>query len=440
MKKIISLIWLSILSMSFFSTYAQDNQTVFTNVDEVIKLALKNNPELSVYLLQQEKATVDYKKNKNYFLPNISGTASFQNNLALQTTALPGEIFGQPGESVNVQIGQQYNYNAGINLSKTIFDRELTLKAKVSKISTNIAIAQTEIYKQGLKEQAAFYYYSALIGKQAVKISKEDLKISDSIYQLTDQKFKEGIINVTVKNQAIINRNKIEQSLLTNQNIYNKSLNSLKLLLGVDFETQLTLTENIIENESILEKLNLKEDKKLVLKTLQEEQSKLSIKQEKSAFLPKLTLNGYFGKQQLSNQIGVSFNNNTWNDFSYIGASLNMPIFSGFSKKNKVEIAKIDNEISLQNLQIEKENSASKDAELLAEYEQNIYILKSSKDNFLLTKQNTDLTMLKYQQGLINLDSYFNSYEDYLKAESNYLNTLFVTFTQYATILSRQQL
>ena len=34
--------------------------------------------------------------------------------------------------------------------------------------------------------------------------------------------------------------------------------------------------------------------------------------------------------------------------------------------------------------------------------------------------------------------TYFKSYEDYLKAENDYLNALSVTFTQYATILSRQ--
>lgn len=439
MIKKINVVWLVILGVSVFKTYAQENPTIFTNVEEVIAIALDKNPDLSVYLLQQEKATIDYKKNKNYFLPTISGTASFQNNLALQTTALPGEIFGQSGETVNVQIGQQYNYNAGINLSKTIFDRESKLKAKISKIGTEIAIAQTEIYKQSLKEQTAFYYYSTLIGKKAVKISQEDLKISDSIYQLTIQKFDEGIIDITVKNQAAINRNKVEQSLLSNQNVYNKSLHNLKLLLGIEYETIINLTENIAaKNTTSLESLNLNEDKNIVLKTLQEEQSILSIKKEKAAYLPTLSLNGYLGKQQLSNDMGISFDNNTWTNYSYISMSLNVPIFSGFSRKNKVKMAKIDHEISSQNLTIEKTISTSKDAQLVAEYERNLRILKSSEDNFKLTKENTDLAMQKYKQGLLSLDAYFKLYEDYLKAENNYLNTLSVTFTQYATILSRK--
>ena len=92
----------------------------------------------------------------------------------------------------------------------------------------------------------------------------------------------------------------------------------------------------------------------------------------------------------------------------------------------------------MQNLHIEKEKSTSKDAQLIAEYERNILVLKSSKNNFTLTKENTNLALLKYQQGLLSLDAYFKTYEDYLKAENNYLNTLSITLSQYATILSRQ--
>jgi outer membrane protein TolC len=121
-----------------------------------------------------------------------------------------------------------------------------------------------------------------------------------------------------------------------------------------------------------------------------------------------------------------------------VSLSLNVPIFSGFSKKNKVKMSKIDNDISIQNLSIEKAKSTTKDAQLLAEYDRNLIILKNSQDNFNLTKENTDLAMLKYEQGLLSLDAYFKLYEDYLKAENNYLNTLSITFSQYATILSRQ--
>jgi outer membrane protein TolC len=140
----------------------------------------------------------------------------------------------------------------------------------------------------------------------------------------------------------------------------------------------------------------------------------------------------------LSDDLAISFKNDTWSDYSYVSANLNIPIFSGFSRKNKVKIAKIENIISTENLKIEKAKTTSKDQQLLTEYDRNITILKSSQDSYKLTKENTDLAMLKYEQGLLSLDAYFKLYEDYLKAENNYLNTLSITLSQYATILSRQ--
>lgn len=421
------------------SSFSQNEAKItLNNVEQVITIAIAENPDLNVYLLKQEKATVNYKKDKNHFLPNITGSFGFQNNLALQTSALPGEIFGQPGETVNVQLGQQYNYNAGINLSKTILNAENNVKAKISKVSADIAEAQTEAFKQSLKEQAAFYYYSTLISKHAVDISKEDLKISDSIYALTKGKFEQGLIDKTIENQARISRNNVQQNVLSNETIYQQSLNNLKLLLGLDQNSNIVLTEDILSStHTIITQIN--PDKNLNVFSLQKEQSELEVKQGKAAFLPSLSLNGYFGKQQLKDDIGISFSENSWSNYSFINVSASIPIFSGFSKKNKLKIAKIENDITIQNLEIETKKSSIKDAQLLDEYARNFTILEHSKDSYMLTKDNANLALLKYEQGLMSLDAYFKSYEDYLKAENNYLNTMSSTFTQYATLLSRQQ-
>lgn len=438
MKLITQLFILLILAFCTSTIYPQYSKISLTNVDEAITIALENNPDISVYMLQQNKASLDYRINKNFFLPNISSSISFQNNLALQSSALSGEIFGQPGQSIEVQLGQQYNYNAGLNLTKVILDKEAKLRTKISKISKEIATAKTEVYKQTLKEQTAFYYYSALISKEAVSVSEEDLKNSDSILQLTVERYKEGLIDITIKNKAKVAKNKVEQNLLSNQNIFEASLNKLKLLLGTKYETQLHLNENILEYDKFsLKKLELTKDKNLILKTLEIKQNTLAVKKERAALYPKLSLNGYFGKQQLNNELDVSLDNNSWNNFSYIGASLSVPIFKGLSQKNKIKVAKINKEIALQNFQIEEEKTKSKDNELLAEYKRNTSILHKARESFKLTKTNCDLILLKYQQGLINLEVYLKSYEEYLKAKNNYLNSLSITFSKYATILSR---
>ena len=428
-----------IVVFSSYSSYSQNKNELYDNVDHVIKEVIDRNPDLKNYLLQQEKAKLDYKNSKNFFLPNISGSASFQNNISLATTALPGEIIGQPGEIIELQIGQKYNYNVGINLSKTIFDREKKIKAKISGISSEIAEAQTKSFEQNLKEQAAFYYYSILIGDQAIKTSKDDVKTSDSIYKITSKKYEKGLIDITLKNKAKINSNRAKQNLLSNLSLKNQSENNLKNLLGLTNLDSLRFKKtDIIYNEDFNTNLVLNNDKNLVVKELQYQQANLNIKKERATFLPTLSVNSYFGKQQLSNETGISFDSGSWNNYSFATVNLNIPIFSGLSKKNNLKKAKIDNKIALQNLSTEKSKSILKDQQLITDYSNYQEILKSAKENYILMKQNADIAFVKYQQGVLSLDEYFNKYNEYLKEKNNYLNSLSTTYSLYATILSRQ--
>jgi len=437
MKKIKISIWVLLLS-GFTTIYAQENSITFSNVDEIIAVALNKNKDLNTYLLQQQKSVIEYKKDRNYILPTISGTLSYQNNFDLSTTVIPGDAFGQPGETIETQIGEKYNYNAGINLSKTIMDKEARMKAKISEVSTRISQAETEVFKQLLIEQTAFYYYSVLVSKRAVVISKEDLIISDSINKLTINKYNEGLISLSERNQATINRNSVQQSLLSNENIYYQSLTNLKLLLGVGYDYNIELTEDITKfDTNSFSNPVISTDKNLEVSMLHKEQSELAIKKEKQAYLPKLSLNGYFGKQQWSESSGFN-SNNDWSNYSFININASIPIFEGFSKKNKLKIAKLDNEIAIQNYQIEQTNATTNDLQLLDEYERNKISLKITHENYKLTKDNTDFALLRYEQGLLSLDAYFKLYDDYLSAENVYLNSLSTVFTQYSTILSRQ--
>lgn len=242
-----------------------------------------------------------------------------------------------------------------------------------------------------------------------------------------------------MKNKAKINSNRAKQNLLSNLSLKNQSENNLKNLLGLTNLDSLRFKKtDIIYNEDFNTNLVLNNDKNLVVKELQYQQANLNIKKERATFLPTLSVNSYFGKQQLSNETGISFDSGSWNNYSFATVNLNIPIFSGLSKKNNLKKAKIENKIALQNLSTEKSKSILKDQQLITDYSNYQEILKSAKENYILMKQNADIAFVKYQQGVLSLDEYFNKYNEYLKEKNNYLNSLSTTYSLYATILSRQ--
>ena len=114
-----------------------------------------------------------------------------------------------------------------------------------------------------------------------------------------------------------------------------------------------------------------------------------------------------------------------------------MPVFTGFRNKNKIKTAQIESEIARTNLLNEQIKTEAKDELLLNEYRFSVDNMQAVYENFMLTSQNKDLSFEQYEQGIISLDQYFKTFEDYLKAESAYLNALSNTYSYYATLLSR---
>jgi hypothetical protein len=54
-------------------------------------------------------------------LPQINLSGSLDDNVALPKLVLPGEIIGQPGEQIPVEMGTQYVLDASARLEQVIF-------------------------------------------------------------------------------------------------------------------------------------------------------------------------------------------------------------------------------------------------------------------------------------------------------------------------------
>lgn len=125
----------------------------------------------------------------------------------------------------------------------------------------------------------------------------------------------------------------------------------------------------------------------------------------------------------MTNDFSNAFSN--WNDYSYIGVSLNIPIFSGFRRSNqlKEQQSKLENEIinfniNRQNLKLSFDNAQTSVGTAYSSY-------LSNRDNMFLAKKLLDVTDYQYQQGVLSLTDYLNDDTAYKTAQSNYINSLY---------------
>ena len=325
------------------------------NAEEAIELALKQNIDFQNYLINQQKAEIEYKQAKSHRLPTITGTFNGQRNIDLATTPLPAEIFGgEPGQTIDTQFGQDFNYNAGISIYKEVFSREAILQKEMARLNTELQEVSKELYEELLSEQVSLYYYAAVIAKRAIELGEQDLESAERVQELTHQKLEQGIVDAITLNTAKINCNSVKQSLNANRQSEQQSLTELKQLLGMSSSDTLTLSGNFdYYLPEVFKPGQLNNSLQVESASLQLRQADTYVKVSQSSMLPTLSLNTYLGRQQFRNDFGLSFSGDDWSNYSYMSLNLSIPIFSGFTNRRNLKISKLDQQIAFNEKAVE---------------------------------------------------------------------------------------
>jgi len=438
-KIILSLILFSAISLNGLSQPNRAKELKISTLQEAWDYALKNNPDQVTYQSNIEKAKFDLKVSEGARLPAIGGSFAGQINTQLPTTPIPGQIFGKPGQTMDIRLGKEFNYNTGISATKTFLDWQNRILIKLAKNDLLTTRLQSEAYRQELKQQVALYYYSALITGQALSAYKKNLILADSTVSLTNQKFSQGLINALSANLSVINRNNINLQIMSTETLLAQCRNALRILLGIDIHTGM----EVVSSDGIDQHLpeahpNLGKDPNLEIQESQVKNIELKVSLQKSAFAPKFSWNAYLGRQQFRDDFGMSLQGADWHPVTYFGLNMQVPIFNGFSNLNKLKSSRVELQKSQSAWKESLRKAIYNDELLLFEFHQSRKAIQPAAANYQLYEQNRRLASQQFIEGLISMDSYFKIFEDYLNAENAYLNTLSSLFTFYSTIISRQ--
>jgi outer membrane protein TolC len=404
------------------STASYVDTLVIANADELVKLSLKNNSNLKIYKLKITQSNYDYKASNYFKTPQINGTFNSQYNLKLSTTNIPGAPFGQPGKYIPISLGKPFTNSMGISAVQSVMDWQHIFQSKIAYQNTELLKAQEDQTIQNLKLQILQTYYSIITSLSAIKISEKDLQLSDSIVKIIEYKYTSGIIDESSFNQAKISSNNIKQNIIQSTTLLKQSIAYIKNLvdLPVSTDLQFTLPEQLFVENKLIQELG--SDKGLLPLQQLVKIDSLQIKEAKAKYYPKFNLVGYKGYDQFRDDFGIDFSRGTWNDYSYISFMATLPIYNGLVNRNKVKSMQFKKEVSKEQLKSATQQSLMNDQNLIENYQSTVKLIEITKNNFELLNKITTANFEKYINGLISLDVYFKSFEDYLKSENTYLN------------------
>ncbi|OAB76087.1 TolC family protein [Cochleicola gelatinilyticus] len=434
-------IWILTITLCLISSFivAQENPIVFNTVEETIYYAIKNNNNLESAQIDQEIIQAQIAEVKGRALPQVTGNAGFSDNFSLQEQRLPAEIFGgEPGTTIGVAFGNRYQYTAGVNVQQQLLNFQLFSSVKSTSALAELRKLQTLITTQDLIVNVIQTYIQIQVFNKQIELLQQNYDRTDNLIELSEAKFREGIIRKLDLNQLLVNRSNLKTQIEDAQFGKNQQLRLFKVFLNISMDKEVVLNEKLEDRDPypLGSELLLEEN----LEYQQLDQSvKLSIidqKLVKSEYLPTLSANFGYNYLGQSNE-AVDFDpevyqgqwSGTW------GLSANIPVFDGFQRRNRLK----QKEFATKQLELDREtlrlNIEKEYGDALEQLTLSNSQIQSQKTNMDLAQENYDGIKTSYNEGVANLTELLDSEFALRQAQSNYLNALLQAKVAEVTLL-----
>jgi outer membrane protein len=360
-------------------------------------------------------------------LPQVSASGSFNDNLKLMTTLLPGEFFGQPGVKIPVTFGTQFNSSASVQASMLIFNAPLYIGIETTKLAQKLSEQSLEKSELDTKESVSSAYYLILVSEKSLELLDSNIVNLTATLKSTRAMYATGMAEATDVDQMVSNLNMVENNRSSLERTIELNYNLLRFQLGVPPATKIILTETL---ESLTDQVDVEAlisqefdhtqniDYKLV--AAQEMMSSLNLKSRKASVLP--TLSGFYNYG--TNGMGDKISELRWFQNSMAGLQISVPIFASGQRYTQIRKAQI-------NLEKARTTTSMVEDQLLLREKQLRYNLvnanlqyKSQKDNVEVSRRVYTSMENKYKQGMASSLELTQANGLYLQAENNYVSAL----------------
>ena len=353
---------------------------VIISLEQALKIALSEN--VSVKVADMEIMRAQYAKKGSYaaLFPQIDASGAYQRTIKKQVmymdfdmSSLGGALGGlgggageggaeggsgegavtppasdsgaMPSMSDGMEVGRWNTWSAGISAAMPLVNAQLWKSLKLSGLDVEMAVEKARSSRLDMVTQVKNAYFGTLLAKEAFNVYKEvyenavkNLEETQKKYDAQKSSEMELIRAKTTVANAVPNVYNAESSVIL-------ALWQLKAVLGVDLDMNLDIEGKLSDYAQqmfydIHQYDDVTLDRNTTMKQLaiQAEMLAQNIKVQQYAYIPSLAVAFNYSMNAMTNDF--NFSEYRWTPYSYIGLSLNIPIFSGGKRYHQVKQAK----------------------------------------------------------------------------------------------------
>ena len=388
--------------------YIQPNWQDFVKNDklkELITLALENNRDLKIAILNIESARATYRIEKAKYFPSIEAKVS--NTNARDVTS-----------NNNTEISRTYSAKFGASYELDLFGKTRSLNDSTlqSYLATKYAATSAKI---SLISEVINIWNTLSSNIEHLKLLQNSIDNLEVASELTQKKFDMGIILIDDVFSSQTSLKETEVNLLNQLTTIEKNKNALELLVSTSIPNDLLPTGfKDTGNSLMLIQSGLSSEVLFSRPDIIEAEYNLKAKNAnigvaRAAFFPSITLTADYGLASTS--LSSLFNGNAQTVWSFI-PSINLPIFKGGENKANLDYANAQQKIAL------------------AQYEKTIQSAFKDVSDALIERANIS-KQLNAQEDLVNTaqKSYEVALNSYKYGLGTYLNVLVAQKTLFDT-------
>lgn len=426
------------------SLHAQEKKESYSlSLQQAIEHAIKNN-----YSAINANRDIDVAKQKKWEttaagLPQINAGVNYVNNFELtqQGAAGGGPFGGNPTDVLTFAFGTKHNMNAAVTLSQLIFDGSYIVALQASKTYLKYYENAKQKNNTEIREMVINAYGNVLLAEESVAILEKNKATLSKTLTDTEETYKNGLIEEENVEQLQITLASINSNLNNTKRLKDVAYKMLKLTLGIDIDTDLQLTDKLDNLSTSNLDLAFSKGEFAVTNNINyqmatnfQEQRTLELKLQRSKALPTLAAAVNFGYNSFANEFNFTGSDQKWNNFSNLGVSLNVPIFSSFGRSAKTQQAKIALEQAKTQLTQTEQQLKLEYEKAKSDYEFSIEEYATSKSNLNLAERIERKQQIKFTEGLSSSFDFSEAQRQLYTAQQNYLQSMVNIINKKATL------
>lgn len=415
------------------STKAQEQQKSFDfSLEQAISHALIYN-----YSAINARRDIEASKEKKWEttaagLPQINAGLDYMNNFVLQKSVVPAEFFGgEPGTYATVAFGTKHSMILRSTLSQLIFDGSYIVALQASKTYLQFYENAKQKTDVEIKEAVINAYGNVLLAEESITILEKNRTTLEKTLADTKATFKNGLIEEENVEQLQITLTSIISTLNYNKRLAEVANKMLKITLGIDIADKVNLTDKLDNLTASNLDLAFTKNEFIITDNANyqmalnfQDQRNLELKLQKSKALPSLGANLNFGYTAFKDKFQFFTQNQNWFNYSNLGVSLNVPIFSSLARSARTQQAKIALEQASTQLSETEQKIRLQYAAAKSDYEFSIEEYATAKSNLNLAERIEKKQQIKFSEGLSSSFDYNDAQRQLYSAQQKYLQTM----------------